>query len=209
MQLVSTFKERLSEGMQGMTVTELAARLGISKQSVSAYLTGVRKPKQLLLSEIARVLHVSDTWLAGYDTEKLPPAPSHTAGVRIPVYGRVAAGIPMEAIEDVEDYEEISHEMAAKGRYIALTIHGKSMEPRMSEGDVVIVRLQDNVESGDTAIVMVNGGDSTCKKIKKTPEGVTLISTNPAFEPMFYSNAQIESLPVRILGKVVELRVKF
>jgi repressor LexA len=99
--------------------------------------------------------------------------------------------------------------MAARGTYIALTIHGQSMEPRMNEGDVVIVRLQEDVESGETAIVMVNGGDSTCKKIKKTPEGVMLISTNPAYEPMFYTNAQIAELPVRILGKVVELRAKY
>ena len=210
MEKVSTFKERLSESMENITVTELAAKLGISKQSVSAYLTGARKPKQLLLSEIARVLNVDAMWLTGYNTEKFPQAPRpRTAGVRIPVYGNVAAGIPIEAIEDVEDYEEITPEMAANGKYIALTIHGHSMEPRMSEGDVVIVRLQNSVESGETAIVMINGGDSTCKKIKKTPEGIMLISTNPNFEPMFYSNAQIESLPVRILGKVVELRVKY
>ena len=209
MELVSTFKARLGEAMGETSVTELAARLGISKQSVSAYLTGTRKPKQLMLREIARVLGVDAHWLAGYDVQRVPKAVRPSAGIRVPVYGKVAAGIPIEAIENVEDYEEITQEMAARGKYIALTIHGQSMEPRMNEGDVVIVRLQDDVESGETAIVMVNGGDSTCKKIKKTPEGVMLISTNPAFEPMFYSNAQIAELPVRILGKVVELRAKY
>lgn len=202
------FKNRLAEAMENVTVTELAARLEISKQSVSAYLTGVRKPKQLLLTEIARVLCVDPLWLAGYNVPKQVKE-ARSVGVRIPVYGKVAAGIPIEAIENIEDYEEISPEMAARGKYIALTIHGQSMEPRMNEGDVVIVRLQEDVESGETAIVMVNGGDSTCKKIKKTPEGVMLISTNPAFEPMFYTNAQIAELPVRILGKVVELRAKY
>ena len=130
-------------------------------------------------------------------------------GVRIPVYGNVAAGIPLEAITDIEDYEEISQEMAAKGEYAALRIHGDSMEPRMTDGDVVIVRLQDSIESGEIAIVMINGGTSTCKKVMLSPDGITLISTNERYGAMFYSNQQIEELPVRIWGKVVELRAKF
>lgn len=130
-------------------------------------------------------------------------------GVPIPVYGAVVAGIPLEAITDIEDYEEITDDMAKSGKYAALKIKGNSMEPRFTEGDVVIVRLQETVENGDIAIVMVNGDEATCKKIKKTPEGVMLISTNPAYEPMFYSNKEIEEKPVRIWGKVVELRAKF
>lgn len=130
-------------------------------------------------------------------------------GVPIPLLGSVAAGIPIEAITDIEDYEEISEEMAATGDFAALKIKGDSMEPRFTEGDVVIVKLQDTVETGDIAIVLVNGDEATCKKIKKTPEGVMLISTNPKYEPMFYSNREIEEKPVRIWGKVVELRAKF
>lgn len=130
-------------------------------------------------------------------------------GVRVPVYGNVAAGIPIEAITDIEDYEEISKEMAATGEFAALRIHGDSMEPKMSDGDIVIVRIQETIETGETAIVMINGGDATCKRIVRTPEGITLISTNPKYSPMFYSNKQIEELPVRIWGKVVELRAKF
>lgn len=130
-------------------------------------------------------------------------------GVRVPVYGNVAAGIPLEAITDIDDYEEISQEMAAKGEYAALRIHGDSMEPRMRDGDTVIVRLQDTIESGEIAIVMINGGDATCKKIKRTEDGIMLISTNPKYEPMFFTNKQIQGLPITIWGKVVELRAKF
>ena len=130
-------------------------------------------------------------------------------GVRIPVYGNVAAGIPLEAVTDIEDWEEIDEDMAARGEFIALRIHGRSMEPRILDGDVVIVQLQDFIEDGDIGIIFVNGDDATCKKIKKTPKGIMLISNNPAYEPMFYSNEDIENLPVRVLGKVVELRGKF
>lgn len=90
-----------------------------------------------------------------------------------------------------------------------MQIHGSSMEPRMKEGDVVIVRLQDDCESGETVVAIVNGDEATCKILQKTPEGITLMSTNPAYGPMFYSNKDIEDKPVRILGKVVELRAKF
>lgn len=79
----------------------------------------------------------------------------------------------------------------------------------MRDGDVVIVRLQDDCNTGDIAIVIVNGDEATCKKIKKTPEGIMLIPLNQNFEPMFYSNKEIVELPVRIFGKVVELRAKF
>ena len=79
----------------------------------------------------------------------------------------------------------------------------------MTTGDIVIVRSQPTAENGDVAIVMVGTEDATCKKIKKTPEGIMLISLNPAYEPQFYSNKQIEQLPISIIGKVVELRAKF
>ena len=79
----------------------------------------------------------------------------------------------------------------------------------MSSGDIVIVRAQNDCDTGDIAIVLVNGDEATVKRIKKGPEGLMLIPNNPAYEPMYYSNAEIESLPVRVIGKVVELRAKF
>lgn len=129
--------------------------------------------------------------------------------VTINVLGRVAAGIPLEAIEDIIDTEEISEEMAKTGEFFGLQINGDSMEPKFSKGDVVIVRKQDDAESGDIVIAMVNGDDATCKRLKKYQEGIALISTNLAYDPMYFSNKEIEEKPVRIIGKVVELRAKF
>jgi len=129
--------------------------------------------------------------------------------VTINVLGRVAAGIPLEAIEDIIDTEEISEEMAKTGEFFGLQINGDSMEPKFSKGDVVIVRKQDDAESGDIVIAMVNGDDATCKRLKKYQEGIALISTNPAYDPIYFSNKEIEEKPVRIIGKVVELRAKF
>ena len=80
------------------------------------------------------------------------------------------------------------------------------MQPMMLEGDTVIVRVQDTIETGEIAVVMVGGSEATCKKVRRTADGVVLIPLNNAYDPMFYTNTEIESLPVRIFGKVVEMR---
>ena len=130
-------------------------------------------------------------------------------GVVINVLGRVAAGIPIEAVEDVIDTEEITESLARTGTFFGLQIHGDSMEPKMSEGDIVIVRQQNDAESGEIVIVTVNGTDATCKRLRKYRDGIELISTNPSYEPIFFTKEEVESKPVRIIGKVVELRAKF
>lgn len=211
----------------GYTQEHLAEMLKVSKSTISMYEQGERMPIYETMEAIADIFNVDMDVLygraasspnecaTGIDIEKadasclMLPDLLAKKGVRIPVYGNVAAGIPIEAITDIEDYEEISIEMASKGDYAALKIHGDSMEPRMTNGDVVIVRIQETIENGEIAIVMINGDEATCKKVMKTNDGIMLISTNSKYEPMFYSNKQIEELPIRIFGKVVELRAKF
>ncbi len=183
-----------------MSQGDLSLALGVSRSAVSMYEMGERMPDYEMMKTISEIFGVSMDYLYGRE---------NNSPTRIPVYGTVAAGIPLNAIQDIEDYEEITEDMARTGEYAALKIKGNSMLPRFTEGDVVIVKLQDDVDTGDIAIVMVNGDEATCKKIKKTPEGVMLISTNPDYEPMFYTNREIEEKPVRIWGKVVELRAKF
>lgn len=126
----------------------------------------------------------------------------------IPVFGRVAAGVPLEAIGDIVDQEQLSPDMDSSYEYAGLVIHGNSMSPRFIEGDTVIVRLQDDVESGDTAIVFVNGTDATCKIVKKVDDGIELHSINTDYGIMPFTQEEIKSLPVKIWGKVVELRRK-
>lgn len=140
------------------------------------------------------------------DKDPVPVSSTHPSAVRIPVLGSVPAGIPLEAIEDVIDYEEIPSAMASKGDYFALKINGHSMEPQIMDGDVVIVLKTDDVDSGDIAIVMVNGDDATCKKILKQDTGVQLVPINPDFDPLFFTNKEIASKPVRIIGRVSEIR---
>lgn len=187
----------------GLTQEDLAKRLGTANSTISMYERDARVPDLDTMRVLAEIFGVDMNYLSGQ------PSPSPKRGIKIPVFGSVAAGIPIEAITDIEDYEEISEDLAATGEFVALKIKGDSMEPTLLAGDVVIVRVQDTIENGEIAIVLVNGDEATCKKIKKTPEGVMLISLNAAYDPMFYTNAEIESLPVRIFGKVVEMRRAF
>lgn len=193
---------------KGLTQKDLAEKLSLTPKAISFYELGSREPSGDALIRMAHILGTTTDYLLGNSIIKEADQ-KVSRGVRIPVLGRVVAGIPIEAVEEILDYEEITPELAATGEFFALKIRGHSMEPRMMEGDVVIVRRQDDVDSGDVAIVLVNGDEATVKRVKKQEDGITLIATNTSvYEPHYYSNKEIEELPVRILGKVVELRGK-
>lgn len=211
-------KERREE--LKMTQQELADRLGYrNKSSIAKIETGTNDIVQSKVVEFAKVLDTTVADPMGWTVaEEAANAVSTLAtkalkeskkGVSIKVLGRVAAGVPIEAVEDIIDTEEITEELAKTGEFFGLQLHGNSMEPRMCEGDVVIVRKQDDAESGDIVIAMINGDDATCKRLRKYRDGIELISNNPSYEPMFFSNQDIQEKPVKIIGKVVELRGKF
>lgn len=210
---MKTTAERIKEGMElrDLKQADLAERTGISKGALSSYISGRYLPKQNNIYLIAKALNVNEAWLMGNDVpmeRSLKNAPSSTAVV-VNVLGRVAAGIPIDAIEEIIDTEEISEKMASEGEYFALKISGNSMEPKISDGDVVIVRKQADADDGDIVIALVNGYDAVCKRLKKYADGIALVSNNPSYEPMYFSNKDILEKPVTILGKVRELRAKF
>ena len=190
-----------------LTQAELAKKLGVAPSTVGMYERGQREPDFETLEKIANCFSVNMNTLLGKENET--DITSGSLGIKIPVLGKVAAGIPITAVENILDYEEISSEMASSGEYVALKIQGSSMEPRMFEGDVVIVRVQSSVEHGEVAVVMVDGSEATVKKVQFQSSGILLQPFNPSYEPIFYSNEEIEKLPVRIFGKVVECRQKY
>lgn len=207
---INTFASRFYEALDESKYNTytIADKLNLSAATISRYTNGKMLPKLATLYQAADLLNVSPEWLMGKSDIK---SISHmsTKAVKIPVLGTVVAGIPLEAIEEILDYEEISVEMARNGEYFALKVKGDSMEPKISAGDVVIVRKQEDIDSGDIGIILVNGDEATVKKVTKFEGGINLIPNNPAYEVMTYTNEQIESLPVRVIGKVIELRAKF
>lgn len=185
---------------------DLTRDLGIKQTTVSGWMNEYKVPRADAMDKLCSYLRVTRSELVSDSVQE----GTTTKGVKIRIYGRVAAGVPLEMIDDIYDEEEIHPDMLKGGQeYFGLVIHGDSMEPRMKEGDIVIVRKQEDAETGDTVIVTVNGDDATCKKLKKYRDGIELIGTNPSFNPIFFSEAEIQQKPVRILGKVVELRAKF
>ena len=185
---------------------EVAAAIGMNRIVLNRIELGKRPLRDDEAIALADFFHVTTDYLL----KGIPPLSGNKKGVRIPVLGRVVAGIPLEAIQEILDYEEITPELAKTGEFFALQVHGASMEPTLKEGDVVIVRKQSNVDSGDIAIVLINGNDATVKEVKESPAGITLIGHKvAAYSPQFYSNKDIEQLPIQIIGKVVEMRRKF
>ena len=175
-----------------MRPQDLADASGVSKSSISQYVNGSHSPSNISAAKIGKVLNVNPLWIMGFDVSDNVqiPAPqnkSNSGAVIIPVLGRVAAGIPLTAAEYIIDTEEISQAMAADGEYFGLQVKGDSMEPKSSNGDVVIVRKQSDADDGDLVIALVNGDDAVVKRLKKYKDGIALISSNPIYEPMFFS----------------------
>lgn len=191
---------------RGLTQAELGKIVHKGDSTVRMWELRKSEPDYETVLILADYFGVSVDYLIGKD-ENTSSATSK--GKWINVYGKIAAGIPIEAIEDIIDQEEISADMAAHGEYIALKVKGSSMEPRIMDSDVVIIRLQETVDNNEIAAVIVNGDECTLKQVKKEEDGLWLISLNAAYKPLFYSKKQCAELPVRILGKMVELRAKF
>ena len=188
----------------------IAEKLGYkSYTTIQKWEMGTSEPPLKKTRELADLFHVDIDDLTNTDLELPKSIKTSKKGVTINVLDRVAAGLPLESIENIIDTEEITEEMAHTGDFFGLQIHGDSMLPNICDGDIVIVRQQENAESGEIVIAMVNDTDATCKRLRKYKGGIELIANNPAYKPMEFSNKEIIEKPVRIIGKVVELRRKF
>lgn len=195
---------RESRELLKLTKRELAKRIGVHESSISKYEKGLVDLPLSKITELSRVLKVSESYLMGWEDE-----PHNSKGIKIPVLGTVPAGIPIAAVEDILDYEELPQSWENQGEFFGLKIKGDSMYPTLENGDVVIVRKQSSADNGDTVIAMVNGDDATCKRYERSENGIMLIPNNNTYTPTFYTNEDIQNLPVTIIGKVVELRRKF
>lgn len=126
----------------------------------------------------------------------------------IPILGTVKAGYDWLAEENVVDYVTLKENIPNIKEYYALKVTGDSMLPLLSEGDLVIVHDQDDVESGQTAVILINGEEATVKKVVKTNEGIELHSMNPYYPVKKFTYEDMKSIPVKIIGRVKEAKIK-
>lgn len=188
----------------GMRQKDLADMLSIKQNTLSYWENGKYEPDIENLRKMASIFNTSVDYLLGRDTA------SSLGGIRIPVLGSVPAGVPLEAIEDIVDWEELPKSMASGSReYFALQVKGDSMWPDYLPGDTVIVRKQPTCQSGEDCVVYVNGYEATLKQVRLNDDhSLTIVPRNQSYPPRTYSPEEIESLPVSIAGVVVELRRK-
>lgn len=190
------------------TQLEIAKSIGISPQTFNTWCKGIAIPRMGKVQALADYFNINKSDLIEDKKLNIDTVPIES-GYTIPVLGRVAAGYGKEAVEEVIGQIEISPALAAKGDYFGLLIKGDSMIPTLYDGDTVIVQRVDDAESGDLVIALVNGHDATCKRLQKYAEGIALIPQNPVYEPMRFTESEIDTTPVKILGKVIEMRRKF
>ena len=189
------------------TIYTIAEVLHLSAATISRYINNKMSPKITTIEVLARYYSVDSAWLMGYDVPRV--IVNDTVQYRIPVLGSIPAGVPVEAVENIIDWEDIPAEWMAGDRdYFALQVTGDSMYPEYIAGDTVIVRKQSSCDSSDDCVVLINGIDATLKRVYLSDDCIELDSVNKMYGKRRFTMDEIKSLPVTILGVVVELRRK-
>ena len=206
-ELVDTFANRLNKAIQFRNIKpiELSEKTGIDKSKISSYMSGRYKAKQDGVYLLAQALNVREVWLMGCDVPMESIPINNIEKIQIPVLGTVRAGYNYLAQENVVGYESIDN-VSDKENYYALQVTGDSMEPLFSNGDIAIVHKQDDFESGNTCIVLINGDEATVKKVVRMDDGIDLIAMNPYYPVRHFTKEDMKTVPVKIIGKVIEAR---
>lgn len=193
--------KRLRE-REGISQKKLANKLGVAQSTVGMWESGKSNPEHATFLKIAEFFNVNIDYLVNGDQI----IQTENNMIKIPVIGQISAGVPVEAIENIIGYEEMTSEMAATGDFFGLLVKSNNMEPRIKQNDVLIVRKQSDVDNGDIAVVLINGYYATIKKVMKHKDGISLISFNETYAPTFYTYNEVKTLPIEIIGKAVELK---
>lgn len=182
-----------------MSQDELAKKLGyLDRSSISKIENGKSDITQTQVMQFAEALQT--TWedlMIGESIKKIEY-------VTIDVYGSIPAGVPIEALENkIGEVDIPMMWVGSEDQYIALKVKGDSMYPKYLEGDIVIIKLQPDCESGQDCVVYLNGYDATLKKVIKKNGTVVLEPINNQYPPV-----TIDKEDVHLLGVVKELRRK-
>lgn len=191
---------------KGLQKNALADFVGVSDNTVTNWAQGHKIPRMDKIDKICSFFGVPRSALLEVhvnlhaDTSRAVDQPV----AMIPVYGRIVAGEPMEAVEEILGYTALPDKNARAEDFFALKVFGASMQPTFLDGDTVIIRKQPTVDNGQVAVVLIENEEATVKRVFIAPDGITISADNPAvFRQRFYTNEEIELLPVRILGHVV------
>ena len=129
--------------------------------------------------------------------------------VEIPILGTVKAGYDYLAQENWIGTIDIDKKLADSGEFFALKVKGDSMAPVLIEDDIVIIKKQDDFENGDIVVAIVNGNEATIKKGKKSESKILLQPFNTNYDPLIFTEEEMDTIPVRIVGTVKQLKREF
>ena len=211
MKIIDTFSNRLKKALKysNMRQVDLVEKTNLDKTLINKYLAGLMKAKQDKLTILADALNVNEIWLMGYDVpmERNLNSLNNIKNniIKVPILGTVKAGYDYLAEENIVGYIT-DYSASDSENYYAVYVHGDSMEPIMRDGDIVIVHKQEDFESGNTCIVLINGEEATVKKVVVVDDGIDLIAANPYFPNRHFSKDEMKTLPVKIIGRVRESR---
>lgn len=191
----------------------LADAIGVDRSTVSRIENGEIETTVDNAIKIANKLNVSLNDLVSkdlrFDNGELIDVSSNI--IKIPVYGTIKAGIPIESQPDIIDYVEIPKNWTRGGKkFYGLQLSGDSMFPKYNDKDIVIFEQNDDVElfNGKDVAIMINGTESTFKKILVNEQGIVLQPYNMAYDIMMFSKEQVEQLPIKVVGIAREKRTK-
>lgn len=203
---------------KNMTLEELGNKVGVGKSTVRKWETGaIANMRRDKIWKLADALDVPIPELMGWIDPSKEEITATIVGrmksvqvSRVPILSEIPCGEPAMVYNSIDhdDFVEIDSTLAETGEYYGLRARGDSMLPKIEEGDIMIVHYQQDVESGQVAIVRINGEDATCKRVRKHHDGIELFGYNPSYTPRFFSNDEIKNLPVVIMGRVIEVRSK-
>ncbi len=202
-----TFGERFKELRlkNKLSQSEIGKILNVTQTTIAAYENGDRRPRQNRMLEAAEFFDVSPNYLLGFDDHDYQSIIKREHGIiSVPLIGKIPAGDPLDAEENIIEYIKIPDEAGKykEGELFMLTVEGDSMEGKsgIRDGYRVLVKKQSDVESGDIAVVNVNGEDATLKRVKKTEQGIFLYPDNSKYDPLLITDGN-----ARICGKVVQV----
>lgn len=208
------FAQRLKglRKQQGLSQIALAEHLGISQQAVGKWETGRSAPDQNTLRKLADLFAVSVDYLLGRTEMPINEIPGlegfampDAGQTMLPVLGTVRAGYGAYAFE--QDCGQEPANVRNAQDYFYLIVRGDSMEPRISDGDLALVRRQEQVENGELAVVLIDGEEGTLKKVVKKDRAVILQPFNPAYQTQVFMGEDLER--IHIVGKVVETKARW
>lgn len=213
--ILDKFAERLFSLVKenNTDVNVLAQKMGIkSKSTIYRYMNAEMSPKITTVKYLAEYYNVNPIWLMGYDVDMRKKSKLDKLGnpvVEIPILGTVKAGYDYLAQENWIGTIDIDKKLADSGEFFALKVKGDSMAPVLIEDDIVIIKKQDDFENGDIVVAIINGDEATIKKGKKSESKILLQPFNTNYDPLIFTEEEMDTIPVRIVGIVKQLKREF